>query len=397
MLKKFKVSDVVTIIVLVIFVTLFIYYYVNTLERNKLIDKLYPIQAFFELSAMNCSDGAPQELKNILKKATYALQAPNNQIAYIDSSGKIFYCASGYLGLPLFSEQVTSNTRFRYASVTKLWTSDAILDLVKDHKIHLKDQILNLLTQVPEPHDIRVKRITVENLLLHRGGFSRTGLMGDIMFKSGEIPFCPSHLEKLVSIELKSEPNTEFNYSNLGYCILGEVIVNDVQRPYQSYINEKYKLDDYDIKFIGNYKYNDEANYRVIQTALMDISDIYTAFDYPSLASSAGLSGSAISLAKQVKLMIHKPIPNILSTPNMFCNLSIMKDCVGYAMYEYQYNKMSSKIYFRDGALPGMSSLVVVNENGKIVTLLSSGQAKKGVKNRNEEIRMEVFDFLDKN
>lgn len=397
MLKKFKVSDVITIITLIIFVTLFIYYYVNTLERNKLIDKLYPIQAFFELTALNCSDGTPQELKNILKKATYALQAPNNQIAYIDSSGKSFYCASGYLGLPLFSEQVTSNTRFRYASVTKLWTSDAILDLVKDHKIHLKDQVLNLLTQVPEPHDIRVKRITVENLLLHRAGFSRTGLMGDIMFRSGEIPFCPNHLEKLVSIELKSEPNTEFNYSNLGYCILGEVIAKDVQQSYRSYINKKYKLNAYNIKFIDNYKFNDEVDYRVIETTLTGIGNIYTAFDYPSLASSAGLSGSAISLAKQVELMIHKSSPNILTTPNMSCDLKVMKDCVGYAMYKYQSNKMSNKIYFRDGALPGMSSLVVVSENGKIVTLLSSGQAKKGAINRNEEIRREVFDFLNKN
>ncbi|MGG2096066.1 serine hydrolase domain-containing protein [Acinetobacter haemolyticus] len=88
----------------------------------------------------------------------------------------------------MFSKKVDENTRFRYASVSKLWVSDAILDSVKQKKIHLETPILELLPSIPVPKDNRIENITVQDLLLHRGGLSRKGLMGDEMFQSAN-PF----------------------------------------------------------------------------------------------------------------------------------------------------------------------------------------------------------------
>ncbi len=105
------------------------------------------------------------------------------------------------------------------------------------------------------------------------------------------------------------------------------------------------------------------------------LGDIYSAFDYASLASSAGLSGNALQLAKQVKNMISKPKPNILSQANIACDLSKIRDCYGYAMFPYQRSMNELKVYFRDGVLPGASSLVVITEKNEIFVLLSSGQA----------------------
>lgn len=128
--------------------------------------------------------------------------------------------------------------------------------------------------------------------------------MGDEMFRSGQTPFCPTSLEKLAQLQLIFDPNTTFSYSNLGYCLLGEIIANQEVNSYQQVIEKKYALEKRGIHFLKNKRLEDEAKYRYIETSLTGYDDIYTAFDYPALASSAGLSGSASALAAQVRDMI---------------------------------------------------------------------------------------------
>ncbi|MGG2096065.1 hypothetical protein ABFY41_00180 [Acinetobacter haemolyticus] len=133
-------------------------------------------------------------------------------------------------------------------------------------------------------------------------------------------------------------PNKLYQYSNLGYCLLGEIIANQNKTTYQNYIKEHAQIQKDQIQFLENKRFNDEAKYYYIETSLSGYGDIYTAFDYSALASSAGLSGNAIALAHQVQKMIQKPSPNILSMPNLDCDLSKLHDCYGYAMLTYQKN-----------------------------------------------------------
>ena len=393
MSRQLKGSELIIVLVLIVMTILFGYYYANPIERNKIFIKLYPIQAYFEKSAIQCSDHSPEWLRETILEATITHQAPNNQIVYINPKGQLFHCENGYLGFPLFSKRVDRDTRFRYASVSKLWTSDAILDIVKQKKINLDTPILTVLNSIPTPQDNRIEKITIQDLLLHRGGFNRTGLMGDEMF-SGNQPFCPSHLEKLAQVRLSSEPNTIYNYSNLGYCLLGAVIAKENNQTYQQYIQKHDQLKKDNIRFLENRRFEDEAKYRYIETTLTGYGDIYTAFDYPALASSAGLSGSATALAYQVQQMVIKPQPNILTIPNTNCDLTILRDCYGYGMFPYQKNKNSLSVYFRDGTLLGVSSLVVVDEYGGIVTLLSSGQAKKA-EQQYDQTKMKIYQRLN--
>ena len=391
--RQLKLSEILFVIFILILTVVGIYYYVNIVARNKLVLKLYPLQARLETTALSCSDQSPEWLKETLKDVSLSHRAPNSQIAYISPQGQLFHCESGYLGVPLFSKKVNAETRFRYASVSKLWTSDVILDLIKQKKMTLDEQALNLLPKIPKPDDLRVEQITVENLLLHRAGFSRTGLMGDEMFRSGDKPFCPTALEKLSHIQLAFNPNTTFSYSNLGYCLLGQMIATKTHQSYQQFIQKEYDLEKDNIRFLENKRFDDEAKYRYIETGLTGYGDIYTAFDYPALASSAGLSGSAISLAQQVKKMISKPEPNILSQPNISCDLNKLRDCYGYAMFPYQEDAKSLKVYFRDGTLLGASSLVVVDEHGGVLTLLSSGQAEHG-QQEYDRTKLKIYDGL---
>lgn len=393
MFKNLKVKDFVQLIIIIVVAVLGVYLYANNQARNQIWKKLYPIRANLANQQTNCSPNSPVWLKDTIHLQTKNSNAPANQIAYIDIKGNLYHCENGYVGkYPLISEPVSEKTRFRYASVTKLWTSDSILELIKQGKLHFDTPIVNILTEIKDPKDPRINQITVGELLLHRGGFDRENLLGNDMFGIGK-DICPKHIELMNTITLNFNPNERMSYSNLGYCLLGEVASQLNQKPYTQLITDNYQLKQTSLKFIGNQAMNDEVSYNYVETGLTGHPDIYTAFDYKGLASAAGLSGNAIDLAKQVKLMIQKPEPNILSmNPDLACDISKLRDCYGYAMFPYQRSSQDNVMYFRDGGLLGLSSLVAVDKKFGVVALLSNGSQSE---QHNDKIKMQLYDIAN--
>lgn len=393
MFKKLTFKDVVTFILLVSLTIIIGYFYVNSLARNMIWLKTYPVRAELSVINISCSEGSPSWLSDVLKYQTRHNNAPTNQVAYINSSGTLHHCENGYVGqYPLLSNAINEQTRFRYASVTKLWTADTILDLIKDNKLSLDTKLSSIVTDIDNPKDTRINDITIRELLIHRAGFDRYSVYGQDMFGIGK-DICPNHIDELNNIELGFTPDTKTSYSNLGYCLLGEVISrlnNGI--PYKEVLAQQYDFVDTTLHFISNKPMADEVYYNYIETGLTGVADIYTAFDYESLASAAGLSGNAIDLAKQVKSMKSKATPNILSSDtNVICDASEITECFGYAMFSYRSKGQSATVYYRDGNLPGLSSLVAVNEQGGTVALLSNGTPNSNV---DDKIKTMIYDYL---
>tara|TARA_R110000850_G_scaffold70557_1_gene156196 strand:- start:750 stop:1940 length:1191 start_codon:yes stop_codon:yes gene_type:complete len=396
MFQKIKITDMVTILVLVFTTLIGIYYYTNSLARNKLWLKTYPIRAELSVRQIDCSSDSPLWLRNILTYQTRNNNAPANQIAYIEPNGRLHNCESGYVGkYPLFSIAVTEQTRFRYASVTKLWTADTILQLIKDGKLSLDTPLSDIVSEIDMPMDNRIDDITIGQLLSHRAGFDRYSVFGQDMFGIGK-DICPNNLLALNEIELGFTPNTKTSYSNLGYCLLGEVISRlNEGKSYKEVIKKQYNFADSGIQFVPNSALPDEVSYNYVETGLTGYADIYTAFDYEGLASAAGLSGNAIDLAKQIRLMAVKPAPNITSLDNdVVCNSGdVTEECYGYAMLPYQPNSQSATVYYRDGSLLGLSTLVAIDERGSVVTLLSNGTPDTGV---DHNVKMKIYEYLNR-
>jgi len=208
---------------------------------------------------------------------------------------------------------------------------------------------------------------------------------------------CPDNLKGLNEIKLGFIPDTKTSYSNLGYCLLGEVIsrLHD-DMPYKEVIAQQYNFADSSLRFISNAAMPDEVSYNYVETGITGVGDIYTAFDYEGLASAAGLSGNAIDLAYQVKAMATKPEPNILSLDaDMPCDKSQFRACYGYAMFPYQPTAQSATVFYRDGNLLGLSSLVAIDEQGGIVALLSNGipnNAQQG----SDAVKLMIYEHLAK-
>ncbi|WP_201554590.1 serine hydrolase domain-containing protein [Psychrobacter sp. 72-O-c] len=397
MFRNLKAVDFIVVLLIMAVFAIASYYYVNPLARNLLWLQTYPVRAELAVATINCSEDSPSWLADIVTTQSRNNNAPANQIAYIDPQGQLHHCENGYIGqYPLLSDTITEQTRFRYASVTKLWTADAILALIKDDRLSLDTNLSDIITEINAPKDLNINQITIRQLLLHRAGFDRYSVFGQDMFGIGQA-ICPDNLKGLNEIKLGFIPDTKTSYSNLGYCLLGEVIsrLHD-DMPYKEVIAQQYNFADSSLRFISNAAMPDEVSYNYVETGITGVGDIYTAFDYKGLASAAGLSGNAIDLAQQAHAMAAKPAPNILSLDaDNSCDMSKFRDCYGYAMLPYQPTPQSATVYYRDGNLLGLSSLVAIDEQGGVVALLSNGipnNAQQG----SDGVKLMIYEHLAK-
>src|SRR5690606_6328770 len=156
----------------------------------------YPIQAQVAQFKAFCSSDAPSWLMPSLKYATRSQGALANQLAYIDPEGRLHHCENGWVGKQLRSPELKSDARFRFASVTKLFTADAILSLINNGALGMDTHLLDLFPEVLPVKDQRLEKVTVAHLLNHTAGFDRSNGQ-DPMFLVNVKPWCPSDLSKL--------------------------------------------------------------------------------------------------------------------------------------------------------------------------------------------------------
>lgn len=139
---------------------------------------------------------------------------------------------------------------FRIASVSKLITAVGVMKLVENGKLHLDDKVFgpegilndSIFSTIK---DQRAKRITVEQLLRHQGGF--TAVYGDPMFSPIDVAkkmnvAPPADLNTVIrfvlSRRLHYNPGTYTAYSNVGYGILSRVIEKVTGMGYEEYIRQ---------------------------------------------------------------------------------------------------------------------------------------------------------------
>lgn len=374
MFKTIKVKDILFIITLFYLVSLTTYF--TLIDRVNFWRLIYPLQAQFSIWSISCSQNSPSWMQKSLKYIVKNQKALSNQLAFIDQNNQTYTCQSGWEGYSVFSNKVSSDTRFRYASLTKIVTNDAIIQLINSGKIKLTDPMVIFFDELKNKQfkDERIKKITIADLLQQRSGFDRMR-SEDVVFAIDKTPWCPSQLTELLDIKLDFEPDLHYAYDNRNTCLLGAVIERVTGEKYRTYIEQQYLLNQKNIKFVDGFYYSDEVRYDFRNNNYwMEQDD--NSFDFQAVSSSAGLSGSAINFAKIIKPMIQQQPLNILSIAQdnlETCKLTEFKSCNGYAMWQYQKDQASSIMYFRNGGLPAATSLAMVTTKGEVVVWTSNG------------------------
>ena len=132
-----------------------------------------------------------------------------------------------------FSAPIDHQTKFRVASVGKMFTAVAIGQLVEAGKLSWDS---TLAESVPEyPDHAMAKKITLWELLHHTSG------LGDFFvpafFEHREKYVNPAdYLDLIAHQPMAGEPGGQLNYSNAGYVLLGRIIENVSHENYFDYI-----------------------------------------------------------------------------------------------------------------------------------------------------------------
>ena len=130
---------------------------------------------------------------------------------------------------------VTADTLFRVASMTKAFTALTILKLRDDGSVRLDSPAADY---VPEMRDWTYPTddspvIRVRDLLNHTAGFVTDDPWGDRQTPLPEADFTRMLRE---GVPFTSAPGLRYEYSNLGYALLGRIVTNVSGQPYEETI-----------------------------------------------------------------------------------------------------------------------------------------------------------------
>lgn len=151
-------------------------------------------------------------------------------VACISRNGKTLYNnAFGYANLEK-GLAMTPSALFRVASMSKMFTAVAILQLVEKKKITLQTRISKIIKEF-DTDDL--KAITIKDLLQHRGGVFRDS--GKNYWN--ENAFTDDVLADINADTKVTNRNVDFKYSNFGFSILGKVIEAVTGEKYIEYID----------------------------------------------------------------------------------------------------------------------------------------------------------------
>jgi len=140
---------------------------------------------------------------------------------------------------PETDEKTQPSTLYSICSISKLFTSVAIMKLYDEGKIRLDDEITTLLPWFDmEQHFPASGPITIESLLTHSSGLPRES--AHPYWTGPDFPFPTTEAVKkeLHTQETLYPASTYWQYSNLGLSLLGEVIKEVSGQNYDDYIQE---------------------------------------------------------------------------------------------------------------------------------------------------------------
>ena len=164
--------------------------------------------------------------------------APGATAAIVDDQSVLWTHAYGYADLAAERPATPENT-FSICSISKLFTSVAVMDLVESGQVDLDAPLGSYLDGfAPAPgEDVVDEPVTIRALLTHAAGLPREGI--GAYWNTAEFP--PENaIEKIANpAGMLYTPLTNFQYSNIGMSLLGRVVSVVSGQGYSAYVQAR--------------------------------------------------------------------------------------------------------------------------------------------------------------
>ncbi|UHG94627.1 serine hydrolase domain-containing protein [Spirosoma oryzicola] len=152
----------------------------------------------------------------------------------VQQKGKLIYQNSFGVANRSFDIPIQQHTRFRIASITKLFTSVIVMQLVQEGKLDLNQPIHTYLPSLTDEKSFQIK---VHHLLNHSYGIDNIENRGieniQNSYTTDEL------LLKYYNNPLKYSPGTHFEYNNGDFLMLGKIVEQVCHQSYPEVLAER--------------------------------------------------------------------------------------------------------------------------------------------------------------
>ncbi|HEY3610769.1 MAG TPA: serine hydrolase domain-containing protein [Pseudonocardiaceae bacterium] len=132
------------------------------------------------------------------------------------------------------SVEATADSVFQLGSITKLWTSSLVMQLVDEGRVDIDATVRDYLPEFALADESAAAVITLRQLLCHTAGFE-----GDIFTDTGKGDDClEKYLPVLAEVPQLFPPGDRFSYSNAGFCVLGRIVEVLRGKPFDDCLRE---------------------------------------------------------------------------------------------------------------------------------------------------------------
>ena len=181
-------------------------------------------------SGLACADKVDDFIQAEMKRQ----KIPGLSLAVL-KNGKILK-AKGYgFANVEWNVPATPETVYQLASITKCFTATAVMQLVEDGKLSLKDNISAYLPDLPKTWS----EVTVWHLLTHSSGIKNYTQLAAIA-DNPEKHFNAAEIIALVAdLPLEFRPGERYDYTNTGYYLLGMLIEKCSGQGYGAFLEKR--------------------------------------------------------------------------------------------------------------------------------------------------------------
>ena len=186
---------------------------------------LFPLISF---SQSRLSDSKSEEITNYIKKTIKEIEIPGGAIAIIKDNKVVYKDYFGVSNLE-YNIPVTDSSLFRLHSLSKIFVSVGIFQLIEQNKISLEDEISKYLTDLPD----NWKAIKIKNLLSHSSGLPD---MREEINPSEEIA-----LKNVYSKPIQFPIGERARYNQTNFWLLNRIIRKITSSSFQNHISNQFE------------------------------------------------------------------------------------------------------------------------------------------------------------
>lgn len=298
----------------------------------------------------------------------YPVNQPGAAILVAKNDKVIFRKGYGLASLNP-DKPVTPDMVFRIGSITKQFTSTAILKLAEQGKVDLKADITRYLTDFSSPG----KTVTVEQLLNHTSGIKSYTSLPEAMSKK-ELYISPADMVKIIQAQPSDfAPNDQWLYNNSGYFLLGMIIEKASGMTYGEYVQKNlFKPTGMKSSFTddANLPANTAKGYQKSGSTEFVVSD----YVHPSVPYSAGAIFSTVDdLWKWNQAIFNYKLVKKESLEKAWKPTTLNNGKqVGYG-YAWQFGRLGdAKVIGHGGAIDGYLTMEIYVPDQKIYVCILS-------------------------